>query len=244
MISQRSLASFIFLNIITLGIYGIFWGFYFVNDVNKVCEGDGRQSLNFILVCLLSMVTCGIYGLVWMYDQQDRLKAAGLKYNIMIMETGKEVILWEIFGSLIIVGPFIALNIMIKSINVLANIYNQQFYTTNFASVSNPNPNSVSTFTSASNSPVIDSAEIQEKNLESDIQEEDMTDNVIIAETTIIVDDEELETKAEDVVDDVIITETIVTVEDEEVDTSVEEDNAVIDETEEKVEKKDGNNIV
>lgn len=213
MISQRSLASFIFLNIITLGIYGIFWGFYFVNDVNKVCEGDGRQSLNFILVCLLSMVTCGIYGLVWMYDQQNRLKAAGLKYNIMIMETGKEVILWEIFGSLIIVGPFIALNIMIKSINVLANVYNQQFYTTNFT----PTPAPISTFTS--NSPVIDSAEIQENNLESDI-------------------------KKEDVVDDVIITETIVTVEEEEVETSAEEDNAVTDETEEKAEKKDGNNII
>ena len=213
MISQRSLASFIFLNIITLGIYGIFWGFYFVNDVNKVCEGDGRKSLNYILVCLLSMVTCGIYGLVWMYDQQNRLKAAGLKYNIMIMETGKEVILWEIFGSLIIVGPFIALNILIKSINDLANDYNQQFYTTNFT----PTPAPISTFTS--NSPVIDSAEIQENNLESDI-------------------------KKEDVVDDVIITETNVTVEEEEVETSAEEDNAVTDETEEKAKKEDGNNII
>ena len=95
----------------------------------------------------------------------------------------------------------------------LANDYNQQFYTTNFT----PTPAPISTFTS--NSPVIDSAEIQENNLESDIKEEDMTDNVII-------------------------TETIVTVEEEEVETSAEEADVVADETEEKAKKEDGNNII
>lgn len=125
MIKQRSLVAYILLSIITCGIYSIFFWYSYTEDINKVCAGDGNESPNYIVVILLSIITCGIYSYYWYYKQGNRLQAVAPKFNLSFQENGTTVLLWFIFGAMLCgIGPFIAINILLKNMNSIANVYN------------------------------------------------------------------------------------------------------------------------
>ena len=125
MIKQRSLATFILLSIITCGIYSIFFWYSYTEDINKVCAGDGNESPSYIVVLLLSIITCNIYMYYWYYKQANRLQAVAPKYNLSFQENGTTVVMWFIFGAMLCgIGPFIAINILLKDMNSIANVYN------------------------------------------------------------------------------------------------------------------------
>jgi hypothetical protein len=86
--------------------------------VNLTCAGDGKKTNGLIITGLLSLVTLGIYNFIWLYHISDRLKNAGANID------GANILLWEILGSFIIVGPFIALNKLIKALNFVNARYN------------------------------------------------------------------------------------------------------------------------
>ncbi|MEG2813395.1 MAG: DUF4234 domain-containing protein [Oscillospiraceae bacterium] len=126
MISQKSLLKFILLSAVTFGIYGIYTLYKFNEDNNVLCNGDGKNNQNYIIVLIMSSFTCGIYGLYWYYTQGERLYNAAPRYGLSFQEKGSNVILWLTLGSLILVGPFIALNTLFKNQNQLATIYNSR----------------------------------------------------------------------------------------------------------------------
>jgi hypothetical protein len=55
----------------------------------------------------------------------DRLQDNAKHYNLTFKEDGGTVLLWFLLGSLIIVGPFIAMHIIFKNTNTLADEYNK-----------------------------------------------------------------------------------------------------------------------
>jgi hypothetical protein len=55
----------------------------------------------------------------------DRLYDNAPRYNLTFKEAGGTVLAWWLLGSLIIIGPFISLYIIIKNTNALAMRYNQ-----------------------------------------------------------------------------------------------------------------------
>ena len=57
---DRNFVTFLILNFITCGIYGIYFWYLYVEDINTVFYGDGEDSPNYILVLVLSLITCGI----------------------------------------------------------------------------------------------------------------------------------------------------------------------------------------
>ena len=126
MINKRGLVSLILLSIITLGIYGLYWIYKLAKDVNIICAGDGKKTGGLLKYLLLGFITFGIYDLIWIYMLGDRLQDNGPKYNLTIKENGGTILLWFILGSFIIVGPFIALHIIIKNTNALADEYNKK----------------------------------------------------------------------------------------------------------------------
>ena len=126
MIKKRGLVSLILLSIITLGIYGLYWIYSLARDVNLICAGDGKKTSGLLKYLLLGIITFGIYDLIWIYMLGDRLQDNGPKYNLNIKESGGTILLWYILGSFIIVGPFIALYIIIKNTNALADEYNKK----------------------------------------------------------------------------------------------------------------------
>ena len=133
------------LSIITCGIYGIYILYGYVKDLNKVCEGDGRESKNYIVVLLLSMVTCGIYGLYWWYVQGERLYRIAPKYNVKVREKGSSILVWEILGCTVMpgIGMLAATYIMFDNMNAIAKVYNGEITESDLSRLKNPHPNLV-----------------------------------------------------------------------------------------------------
>jgi predicted nucleic acid-binding Zn-ribbon protein len=125
-IKKRGLGEFIIFSIITCGIYSLYWTHKLAKDVNAICEGDGKKTSGLLKYFLLCLITFGIYGLFWMYAVEERLQDNAPRYNLTCKESGSTVLLWCILGALIIVGPFIALHIIIKNTNALADEYNKR----------------------------------------------------------------------------------------------------------------------
>jgi len=126
MIKERGLAKVIILSIITFGIYAYYWIYKLAQDVNTICEGDGKQTSGLLKYILFGIITLGIYQLIWLYMLGDRLHDNAAKYNLTFKENGGTILLWLILGSIIVVGPIIALYIVIKNTNALANEYNKK----------------------------------------------------------------------------------------------------------------------
>lgn len=64
-IEERNIGLCIVLTIITIGIYGLYWLYMVVEDVNTLLETPNATSGG--MVVLLSIVTCSIYLIYWMY---------------------------------------------------------------------------------------------------------------------------------------------------------------------------------
>jgi hypothetical protein len=132
MIKRRSLLTLILLSFITFGIYGIIFWYSYAEDMNRICQGDGKETKNFIIVILLSIITCGIYTYIWYYGIGNRLSENAPRYNTSFQENGTTVLLWMIIGSALCgIGSLIAMHILIKNMNELGDRYNQMFYGNN-----------------------------------------------------------------------------------------------------------------
>jgi hypothetical protein len=128
MIQERGLGRYIIFSIITLSIYQLYWIYKIAKDVNVMCEGDGTRTSGLLKYFLLTLITFGIYHFFWLYVLEDRLQNNAPRYNLTCKEGGGTVLLWSTLGVFLIVGPFIALYIIIKNTNALAEAYNQRFF--------------------------------------------------------------------------------------------------------------------
>ncbi len=117
MIKKRKTGKYIFLNIITLGIYGLFFWTKWTNDLNKICDGDDKDSGHYLLVFLLDIFSFGIYTFVWNYQMVERMYQKAKDYNITLKHGGMFVMFWRIF-------PIVSSVYKIKYLNKLAEAYN------------------------------------------------------------------------------------------------------------------------
>lgn len=118
---RKSFWKYFGLSIITFGIYSIYFWYKYIQDINKICKDDGKESPNYIVVMLLSLVTLGIYGWYWKYTQAERLYNAGQQYGIPIREKGSNVLIWAILGVITgMIGEFTAQYILIDNLNCVA----------------------------------------------------------------------------------------------------------------------------
>ncbi len=125
--TNRGLLSYVLLSIITLGIYSWFFIYSMARDVNTACEGDGQKTSGLVKFILLSFVTCGIYPIIWEYSLGNRLAENSKRYGMSFQENGTSVLMWHLFGFIICgIGPFVAMNILIKNTNRICDAYNKE----------------------------------------------------------------------------------------------------------------------
>ena len=121
-IKHYSFWKYFFLNIITLGIYGIYKNYKWTKDINKLCKGVGEDSFNYIIVLLLGFVTFGIYYYIWIYQQTERLKETGYRNGVRIEDSGiQNLLLYILLGA---VGRLVVRYILFDNTNRLASVYN------------------------------------------------------------------------------------------------------------------------
>ena len=121
----RSLVKMIFLSLITFGIYGIVIYTRISEEINIVASrADGKRTMNFWLMIWLTSITCGIYALVWHHGLSERigneLKRRGYDYKF----GAGTFWLWNILGSLILIGPFVYCHKLMKAMNMINTSYN------------------------------------------------------------------------------------------------------------------------
>ncbi|MCI1935352.1 MAG: DUF4234 domain-containing protein [Bifidobacteriaceae bacterium] len=126
--TNRSLLKYIFLGIITLGIYDLFVMTESTNTVNIAASRyDGRNSLHYLLmVFLVGWATMGIGWLVWFHNLSDRIGNELQRRGYPRLLSASDYWLWNILGSIIIVGPFVYLYKFFKALNILAADYNRR----------------------------------------------------------------------------------------------------------------------
>ena len=117
MLKKKKIGLYIFLNIITLGIYGIFFWNKWTNDVNTLCDGDDKDSAHYILVLLLDIFSLGIYTLVWNYQMGERLYQKAADYGVELKHGGMFIMLLRFI-------PFASSIIKISYANKLIAGYN------------------------------------------------------------------------------------------------------------------------
>lgn len=124
--TNRGLLKFILLNFITCGIYGIVFYSAIGEDINIIAtRRDGKKTMHYCLVFfLLGPITCGIFTIVWFHGVSARIgeeaRARGIAGNF----GASTFWLWNVLGSLIIVGPFIYMYRLCKTMNALSANYN------------------------------------------------------------------------------------------------------------------------
>lgn len=124
--TNRGLLKFILLSLITFDIYGLVVMSGISNDINIIATRyDGKKTMNFLLIFFIfSWLTLGIAPLVWAHRLCRRiggeLKRRGIPYAF---DAGTFWI-WNILGSLIVVGPFVFLHKLFHAMNQLSQHYN------------------------------------------------------------------------------------------------------------------------
>lgn len=123
--TARGLGKMIFLGLLTLGIYPtVIWS-RIVTELNITTSCyDGRRTMPYFGMLMLAPLTLGIYAFVWMHKLcrriGDELTRRGTGY-----EFGPSTFwLWNVLGSLIIVGPFVFLHKLMKSMNKINADFN------------------------------------------------------------------------------------------------------------------------
>ena len=96
-----------------------------VNSITKDKEGY-KKSMPFICAILLGLLTLGIVPLVWLGNLAGKIKRLSQEYGVEKKARGGAfVICWLLFGSLILVGPFVAFMGFFRSLNRLEKKLNE-----------------------------------------------------------------------------------------------------------------------
>lgn len=95
MLKTKKIGLYIFLNIITLGIYGLFFWSKWTKDVNTLCDGDDKDSAHYLLVFLLDIFSLGIYTLVWNYQMGERLYQKAADYGVELKHGGMFIMIFR-----------------------------------------------------------------------------------------------------------------------------------------------------
>ena len=124
--TNKSLVKFILLSLITFGIYGIVILSSVSNDINIIASRyDGKRTMHYCLLCfLVGNITFGIGYIVWYHKISNRIGTELNRRGINYSFGAKDYWLWNVLGSLIIVGPFIYTYKLLKATNLLCENYN------------------------------------------------------------------------------------------------------------------------
>lgn len=124
MVKKRNIALAVFLSVITLGIYPLVVKCVIGNQVNKICQGDGKHQMHYLLAVLLGFVTLWIYPVLWCCKAMNRMQDNAYRYGNTIhpAHSGSSYVLWSYLGLFIAIGPIVAFCKLVDDMNAFADI--------------------------------------------------------------------------------------------------------------------------
>ena len=128
LVTSRALWKVILFTIITLGFYSIFFYSHIRRDLNLICGNhNGDRTMSFwLLILIICPITLGIGMIVWFHKISARI-GRELEVRQLSRSFGaSDYWLWNVLGSLILVGPFIYVHKLCASMNALCEDYNKK----------------------------------------------------------------------------------------------------------------------
>ncbi len=124
--TNKSLLKTILLSLVTFGIYGLVVMSSVSNDINVVASRyDGKKTMHYcLLTFVIGPITLGIAVIVWFHKLSNRIGDELKRRNIDYSLSASDYWLWNVLGSLIIVGPFIYLHKLFTAVNKMNEDYN------------------------------------------------------------------------------------------------------------------------
>lgn len=124
--TNKGLLKTILLSVITFGIYGLVVMSSVSTDINiTASKYDGKRTMHYcLLYFLVGPITCGIAYIVWAHKISARigneLKRRGIAYSF----GAADYWLWNVIGTIIIIGPLVYLYKLFKAINLINADFN------------------------------------------------------------------------------------------------------------------------
>ncbi len=123
--TKRGLGKMILFGILTLGIYPLVIWSRMVTELNLAASRhDGKRTMPYFAAFYLAPVTLGIFNIVWMHKFCNRIGAELERRGIDYSFGAKTFWLWNVLGSFILVGPFIFIHKLLKSMNQINGHFN------------------------------------------------------------------------------------------------------------------------
>lgn len=124
--TNRSLVKLILLSIVTLGIYSIVYYSGISNDINVIASRyDGKKTMHYaLLLFIIGPITAGIAYFVWFHKLSNRIGSELKRRNLSYSFDASSFWLWNVLGTLIVVGPFVYAHKLAKASNMIAGHYN------------------------------------------------------------------------------------------------------------------------
>ena len=125
--TKRGLGKMIFLGLITGGIYPTVIYSKIITELNIAASRyDGKRTTTFFGMLMLAPLTLSIYTFVWFHNLcvriGEELQRRGIDYKF----GPSQFWLWNILGSFILVGPFVFLHKLLKSMNLINKDFNEK----------------------------------------------------------------------------------------------------------------------
>lgn len=125
--TKRGLGKMIFLGLLTGGIYPTVIFSRIITELNIAASRyDGKRTMPFFGMLMLSPVTLGIFVFVWFHDLCARIGGELQRRGIDYKFGPSQFWLWNILGSFILVGPFVFLHKLMKSMNLINKDFNEK----------------------------------------------------------------------------------------------------------------------
>ena len=123
--TNRSMWKLMLFNILTLGLYSIFFFIPFSFDIDKVSKNKGEKTMNYLWAHILAIFTFSIVVDVWHFHIARRIENALSDREINYDFGTNDFWLWFVLGSLFWVGPFIYFHKLCTAMNLLCKDYNE-----------------------------------------------------------------------------------------------------------------------
>ena len=126
--TERSFLAYVIFDFLTLGLYSLVQVSHIGKEINLIAsEHDGKHTMHFCWIFFIfSWMTFGIAPLVWYHRISNRI-GNELRRRGAYSDFGADTFwLWNIFGSLIYIGPFVYIYKRIHAMNQLNALYNAE----------------------------------------------------------------------------------------------------------------------
>ena len=124
--TNKGLIKTILLSLITFGIYSLVVMSAVSSEVNIVASRyDGRKTMHFcLLLFIVAPLTMGIAAIVWYHRISNRIGAELKRRGVAYSFSAADVWIWNVLGSLIVIGPLVYVHKLFKATNKMNADYN------------------------------------------------------------------------------------------------------------------------